>query len=124
LALETWYNQKARLPLETDSTHADKLTWNFAKRNRADFESLAKQTTSQAEAKKVSQSEITKRQPDESPNPTMQRRTLWLYNRDNEQWLTWATMKPKKQTRLDEKDSNDWQETAAKKWVCFSKLWR
>ena len=100
LALETWHNQKARLPLETDLTRADKLTWNFAKRNRADFGSLAKQTTSQAEAKKVSQSETTKRQPDESPNPTMQRRTLWLYNRDNEQWQIWATTKIENQTQL------------------------
>jgi hypothetical protein len=124
LALETWYNQKARLPFETGSTHADKLTWNFANRSRADIESLAKQTTSQAEAKKASQSEITKRQPDESPNPTMQRKTLWLYNRDNEQWQIWATTKIENRTRLDEKDSNNLQETAAKKWICFSKLWR
>jgi hypothetical protein len=51
LALETWHNQKARLPLETDLTRADKLTWNFANRSQADIESLAKQTTNKAEAK-------------------------------------------------------------------------
>jgi len=40
LILKTRRNQKTTLQIKTDSTNADKLTRNFAKRNRADCENL------------------------------------------------------------------------------------
>jgi hypothetical protein len=55
---------------------------------------------------------------------TSQRKTLWLYNRHNKQRQICATTKLENQTRFTDEDSNDLQETTAKKRICFSTLWR
>jgi len=64
LTLKPDTTKKATLQLESDSINADKLTRNFAKRNRADFESLHQRTTNTAEAKNLRQSDLTKSQLD------------------------------------------------------------